>query len=195
MRFALRFFPLILGCFISNAHAEFYEKDFAKAPSGTVHGDGQSLDVREPRAPVGPVMNVPSSPEAVERLSGERIKEIGLLVNGVDAQEYLALLESSVKRYPDVKFGPIAIGNDEPNGQLISRLQGFRARGARLVKRSDFVFSGAALSPTWVVGTESGYHLLEGLKDPLLFVNSRAEFIPPERVNVKPTPEFGAQEF
>jgi hypothetical protein len=195
MRFGLAFLSSLFSCFVTQAHAEFYEKDFAKAPSGTVHGDDRSLERKEPRAPVGPIMSVPSSSEAVERLSGERLKEIGVLVNGADAQEFLAILETAVKRYPDVKFGPIAIGSDDPNAQLISRLQGFSARGARLAKRSDPVFSGAALSPTWVVGTESGYHLLEGLKDPLVFVNSRAEFIPPERVDVKPTPEFGAQEF
>ncbi len=181
---------LFFTCVSGTAGADFYTKDFAKAPGGTTN---ESLTL--PR-PLGVKAETPAIPKSVlEKTNGERVLEFGVLVNISDADAILSVLDQSVRNVPAAKLGPIAIAGGKPSGALTARLSGFRVRGAKLVAPDNSLFAGTLVSPSWVVGTASGYHMLEGLSDPMLYINSRGEFVSHDSVKPEPPKPVNAEAF
>lgn len=170
--------------------ADFYPKDFAKEPGGSTR-ESPELSVPPGVKNLSPIL----PKDFVEKSSGERVLEFGVLVNISDADGVLSTLDQSIRSVANAKPGPIAIAGAAPGAQLSGRLSGFKARGARLVTPGGSIFAGASVSPTWIVGTASGYHMLEGLSDPMQFVNSQGEFVSPDSVKPEPPAPMDTEAF
>jgi|GEM_PF-6388288 len=169
--------------------ADFYQKDFAKAPGGTLHDENPLPAVtKAPRAPSPWGSGANASPQKIQNASGKPVLEIGLLVNSNDAITTIAKLTEFLTAHPSVKLGPLSIAGPAATGALASTVLKLKRQGVRILESNNRIFGGSTISPTWVIGTASGYHLLEGLSGPEFYINKRLEFVSPDSLVEAPTP-------
>ena len=169
--------------------ADFYQKDFAKAPGGTSHNENPLPSfTKTPRAPSpwGSGANV--SAQRIQNASGKPVLELGLLVNSADALQTITKLRGFLAANPSVKSGPLGIAGPAATGALAATVSKLKRQGVRILESNNRIFGGSVISPTWVIGTASGYHLLEGLSGPEFYINERLEFVSPDSLVEAPTP-------
>lgn len=167
---------------------DFYQKDYAEGPlaGSTIPHKGSSRSEETPGSsatPRAPMIEnsdseMDSARESIlDEDAGLAVLEVGAILNSDDAEHYRdVLLElADVAREHDFKIGRIeTIGDMRNLGQHLPESLKLLARGATIHAKSrpPEKYKNIKKSPTWIVRTDQGEVLLEGVR-PLARVFSR----------------------